>query len=253
MKKKAPSSQPRPRGKLLIGLLATSIVGLVGAVLVTASPSSGIRPVSDSETLTQAKVAFADRRFVEAEKLVRDAGDSGRLLLARILLERGRLVEARELFSHLLKAEPENPDVLRGMAGVLKGMGQGEAAVSYLEKAARLRNSADDWKALGLAQKERGDTLGALTAIQQSLKCDSQQADLSAMLSDLVTGKDALAGTSPGAPKAPGFDPLNSSGDLAASQTEDFVWGTSEQDSVEGQVLGSKGTATSLESRHEPR
>lgn len=210
MKRKPPSQIPARRGKALFGLLAISIIALLGGLLATSSPSSASRMGSDSDTLTQAKVAFAERRLVEAEKLARDAGEGGRLLLGHVLLERGRVVQAREIFSQVLKAEPENPDALRGLAGAMKGMGQGEAATAYLEKAARIRNSSDDWRALGLAQKERGDTLGALSSLQQSLKLDPEQSDLGALISDLVTGKEALAGNPPGAaPRGAGIDPFN--------------------------------------------
>ncbi len=203
------------RGRFALGFLIVSLLAAVGGVFALAA-SDGSRGGSrwsgvagGPGALDRAKIAFVDRDFEEAETLAREAGESGRLLLGRILLERGRLLPAREIFYQILKAEPESPDALRGMGAVLRGLGQHEAAIAYLQKAARIRNSADDWKALGLAQRDRGESLGALTSLQQSLKIDPDQADVSALLTDLVTGKNALAGGPAAGSKTFGIDPMN--------------------------------------------
>jgi len=201
------------RGRFALGFLLVSLLAAGGGIFALASSgaagSRGGQAELAPDVLAQAKIAFAERDFAQAEKLAREAGEPGRLVLGRALLERGRLLEARDVFAGLLREGPEDADALRGMGAALRGLGQSEAALGYLQRAARLRNSADDWKALGLAQRERGDALGALSALRQSLQLDPAQADLSSILGDLVTGKDALAGTSPSAPRGFGLDPMN--------------------------------------------
>lgn len=209
--KAARKGEQSKRRRMAFGFLAVSLLAAGGGLvaLATSSADGSTGDMRSVDRITQAKVALADREFAEAEKLAREAGEPGRLVLGRALLERGRLLEARDVFSSLLKLRAEDPDALRGMGAVLEGLGQHEAALGYLQKAARLRNSADDWKALGLLQRERGDSLGALTSLQRSLKLDPQQADLSSMLTDLVTGKDGLAGKTPAASRGFGVDPMN--------------------------------------------
>ena len=179
---------------------------LAGALFVGGAGLLALMSPAEAGALDRAKIAFADGDYIRAERLAREAGEGGRLLAGRALLERGRLLAARDLFSQVLKESPEIADALRGMGAVLQGLGQHEAAIAYLQKAARVRNSADDWKALGLAQRDRGENLGALTSLQQSLKLDPEQADVTALLSDLVTGKNAMAG---GPTKGFGVDPMN--------------------------------------------
>jgi tetratricopeptide (TPR) repeat protein len=140
--------------------------------------------------------------------LLKDRPDdrAARLLLARVLGERGRLKEAKELFEAALQADSKDQEAIRGLARVLVASGDAAGAARWLRKATDLRpDDALVWKELGLAQKEAGDSIGAFASIQRSLTIDPDQADLSALVGDLVKAPSTL--TIPGMnPRTGAFD-----------------------------------------------
>ncbi len=209
----------RGRAALALGLLLVSILGAGGAILALgASDPARVPEVRELDRLILAKAAFADRDCAGAETLVREIVKAhpdhpgARVFLARVLVERGRLVEARDLLAGLLKDDPRDYEAARVMAGALRGLGQRDLAAAYLQKAAQLDRGKTDpglFKEIGLLERERENPLGALSAFQESLRLDPQQADLGAMLSELVTGKNALPGGRAASPLPGGLDPMN--------------------------------------------
>ncbi len=209
----------RGRGALALALLLVSILGAGGALLALGSSDAAqLHHVRGLDRLTLAKAAFADRDFARAETLVREIlhalpdHPGAKVFLARVLVERGRLVEARDLLAELLKDDPRDYEATRAMAGALRGLGQRDLAAAYLQKAAQMDRGKDDpglFKELGLLERERENSLGALAAFQESLRLDPKQADLSAILAELVTGKNARPGGQPASPFPAGIDPLN--------------------------------------------
>ena len=211
----------KPRGAVRLAFLAVSALLAGGALLAVApSSSSERRSAGRADPLSAAKVAYVDRDFAQAEKLLREAiavepkDRAAALLLGRVLLDRGTLAEARSLFSEILKADPKNAEAARGMGAVYRRMGQLDLAIACWTQAAELKkNDAQLWKDLGLAQREKGDFLGALSSFQESLALDKSQGDLTSLMVELATGKNDLAGGPPGLSRAvAGFDPRASRG-----------------------------------------
>lgn len=189
------------RGSLALLSLGLAIVAAGGATLaVTGGPTPRSAP---SPGLAEAKALFANRKYLEAGRLLRAIPDpEARLLLGRTLVERGRLAEAREIFSDALKSDPLNVEALRGLAAAIRGLGQKDmAALLYRRAADADPKNPLAWKELGLCQRENGDAMGALASLQQSLALDRDQADLIALLSELATAPSA-------APRFPAVDPM---------------------------------------------
>lgn len=216
--RKHPQDQtaPQPKGLRILAILGGSLALALGGVLAVASSGSDVplRRTISFEPLQDAKIAFADRDFGRAESLTREAlrtapdSRDAKLLLGRILLERGRIAEARGLFAGLLKAQAEDVDGLCGMGEALRRMGQGDLAITHFQRAARLRgNDPYVWKQLGMAQREKGDAIGALASFQKSLSVDGKQEDLLNLVSELAVAKQDLQGLVPGIPKNHGLDP----------------------------------------------
>lgn len=178
---------------VLLSLGALSMVAASGTVSTRRSPGPG--------ALNAAKIAFSDRNYVEAEILLREILKSepgqtpGRVLLGRVLLERGRAAEAREIFAALVKEDAKHSESLRGLGAAYRGLGQLELAVVFLGQAAELEKTNPLlWKELGFAQREKGDPFAALASFQQSLSLDKSQADISNLLAELATGKPGHSG-----------------------------------------------------------
>lgn len=205
------------RGIALFALLGTALATTAGVLAMGSSEKASAPLISLRQgRLDLARAAFLGHDAAKAERLLRDIlqdrpeDREARLLLGRVLSDRGRHLEARELYEALLKANAKDVDALRGLGQVLRGLGQHEAAVRRLQAAVDLRKDDPSlWKELGLAQREGGDALGALFSIQKSLSLDRDQADLSALLSELAMGKPADAGLAPGRARPGSFDPLN--------------------------------------------
>jgi Flp pilus assembly protein TadD len=205
------SSESRPaRGLRVLAMLGVSAALAFGGVLAVANSGRESIPAAAAtsvDPLAAAKVAFADRDYARAETLAR-AIPGARALLGRILVERGRIAEARDLFSALLTDDPQDVDALRGMGTALLRMGQGDLAITHFQRAAKLRGSDPTiWKELGMAQREKGDSMGALASFQKSLSLDGKQEDLLNLLSELAAAKQDLPGLSTGMPKGRGPDP----------------------------------------------
>ena len=215
MKKESRKVERGGRGRLALLSLAASLVLATGA-LVAATSSTGRSVRHDGwDRLSLAKIAYADRNYPEAESLLREIQKSGtweisaRLLLGRVLLDRGRPSEARETLAAVLKEEPKNVEALRGLGAAYKELGQLDLAIVFLTQAAEIgKSDAKLWKELGFAQRERGDSMGALSSFQQSLSIDGGQGELSNLMAELVTAKNSPAGGPGGVSHGPGNDPF---------------------------------------------
>ncbi len=213
-------SEGAGRGRALaLALLLVSILGAGGALLALGASDPGRRPdVREPDRLTLAKAAFADRDYARAETLLREMLKAlpdhrgARVFLGRVLVERGRLLEARDLLSGVLKDDPKDYEATRAMAAALRGLGQRDLAAASLQRAAQLDGGRTDpglYKELGILERERGDALAALTALQQSLSLDPNQEDLRTVLAELGTGKDGLAEGRSRSPLPGGLNPMN--------------------------------------------
>lgn len=209
------------RGITTLAIFSIVLVGAASGIVVLGSNSDSTVTRNVAATrLDRAKVAFADRDYKKAEEIAREyltvsPNDvEARALLGRILVRRGRLNEARDLFTALLKDDPKHYEATRGLAEVYEGQGQADLAIMYWHRAAELRKDDPEiWREIGLAQYRKGDYLAALSSIQQSLALDPNQTDLSNIMTQVVTGKNAWEDpySDPSAMNQGkgGFDPLN--------------------------------------------
>ena len=226
----------RRRGLVVLTLLCVAVLAAVAGIVAALTPASTL-PLAPAGSLDRARVAYLDGDLAAAERLLRELREdrAARRLLGRVLCDRGRLVQAKETYEALLKVDPQDIDALRGIARAVGAMGQPAPAVHWLQTAADLRKEDPAiWKELGLAQRDAGDSISAFTSIQKSLALDPEQADLSALLPDLLKapptpqipglpGQPARfdgvgpAGTddpfrNANRPRPPGVDPLMPSG-----------------------------------------
>ncbi len=202
MRSSSTDSRTSRRGIRVLGAFALSLALVGGGILVLASSgreSLPIPPRGDSDLLKEAKVAFVDGDFARAEKNLRTlSGNDARILLGRVLLERGRCDEASRIFGALLKEDPRSFEATCGLATASGRLGQGDLAVASWRRATELRSTdARVWRELALGQREKGDSLGALSSAQRSLALDPDEGDLSGLLTEL-----ALGGANPS--RAPG-------------------------------------------------
>lgn len=208
------------RGLALVVLLAASLVAAVGAVVWSLGPTSNPRvAASPADRLDPARAAYLRHWLSEAEMTLRDVlrdrpdDRDARLLLGRVLVDRGRLLEARATFESVLKEDAKDVDALRGLARALVGLKQAPTAVAQLRTAVGFRGEDPGlWKELGLAQRDAGDAMGAFASLQKSLELDPEQADLSALLPDLLQAP-SVPGL-PGQPRLAPADPLSPTGGL---------------------------------------
>jgi len=198
------------RGLLSIALLGIAVVLTAGgATLALSVPSGSVTQTRKSglDGLVTAKIAFADRKHGECQRLLKDLLAAqpdcleGRILLGRDLLDQGRLRESLEQFSAVLKVAPQQLDATRGMASAYRAMGQYDLALVYHARACDLApENPEVWKERGLAERDKGDPMAALSSLQHSLSLDNGQADLSSLLSELAVGKvDPTVARAPGA------------------------------------------------------
>jgi predicted Zn-dependent protease len=226
----------RGKGLALLFLLGGAVVASVATFALSfADRTPAPPPAVQLGRLDQARAAYLDRDFASAEKILRDllrdhSGDrKARLLLGRLLADRGRLAEAKDSFEALVKVDPKDVEALRGLGQALRSLGQAGAAARTLQSAVDLRKDDPSlWRELGLAQRDAGDTFGAFSSVQKSLALDPEQADLQLLLGELArpTVEPALPGQKPrtgfdpaslsipdpnrgpNRPRAPGVDPL---------------------------------------------
>lgn len=218
MKPPSPVSRPRLRGLLALGVMALLVLVAGAAFLTLAAPGRESRtPPNVVDRLSAAKIAFAQRDFARAEELLRGILEgrkedlSARLFLGRVLLERGRLVQARQIFEDAVRTHPKELEALWGMAATLRAMGLSDPALLYYHQATKLpegKGRPELWKGFALAQKEKGDFLGALASARESLALDKDQMDLARLLSELAAGSAGPPGVPPGSASL-AFDPLN--------------------------------------------
>lgn len=204
----------KPRGLRFVVFLAGASVLALGGVLALASSGtvSAPRGTPAPDLLDRAKIAIADEEWLTAENLLRTlSGKEARALLGRTLLERGACEEAAKVFGEVLKEDANSFEALRGMALANKCLGRPEAASAYFMRAAQIRK--DDprvWRELGLCQQRAGDTIGAISSIQQSLRLAPDQRELSNNLGDLARGPADPGLSAPAAWRGPGADQASS-------------------------------------------
>lgn len=134
-----------------------------------------------------------------SEKILRQlSGNAAKILLGRVLLERGHAAEAQQHFQNILTQDPQNLEASSGLARALQTLGQPELALAVLRKVMTLEPAKNDprlWKQLGMMQRASGDSFGALASFQKSLQLDPAQSDVSESYSDTASGLDAPADT----------------------------------------------------------
>lgn len=208
-----------PRGLRTLAFLGGSLILALGGLLAVASSGGETPPraMAISDPLTDAKVAIAEGDFASAENLLRkilkdQPGDlSAKVFLGRVLRQRGRLSEARDIFGAILKADPKNCEATRGLGSVYQAERQFQLAVVYFSRAAQLkRDDPQIFRELAFAQEAAGDSMGALSSLQESLKLDPGQSDLMTLQGELALGgaRNPLEGL-PDLPKMPGVDRIN--------------------------------------------
>lgn len=215
MKHRATDDRPRVKGKAaLLFLAAASLLSLGAIALLASTAASPTRNITELEPLVAAKVALVDRNLERAESLLRDAlrvdptHKETRLLLGRVLVERGRPTQARDILAALLREDPTNSETLRTLASACQRVGQWDLAAVYLGQATQIRKTdASLWRELGLTQKQTGDSFAALSSLQHSLSLEADQGDVSTLISELVQAAPRSPGDPGSRPLA--IDPMN--------------------------------------------
>lgn len=204
------------RGLAFILLLAAALAATAGVLIARFVPEPSPPPSIARRPLDLARAAYLAHDGATAEGILRDIlrdrpdDRDARLLLGRVLTDRGRLAAARESFETVLKAHGKDVDALRGLGQVLRASGEGGPAVRMLQTAVDLRKDDPSlWKELGLAQRDAGDSFGAFSSIQKSLTLDPEQADLSTLLGELA--QSPVAPALPGQTHRSGFEPATPS------------------------------------------
>ena len=211
----AGSSDPRSPRRGIVALLSLGVsLGLtLGGFLALASSARETAPTHAPihDPLADAKIAVVDGDFASAEKILRTIyGNEAKTLLGRVALELGHPDEASQLFGEVLKEDSKNLEATRGLAIAPERLGRLDLAILYWTRATELRKGdAHLWRGLALCQREKGDAMGALSSLQQSLSLDSHQMDLSNLLTELATQKPEIGHPGLGAPQSPGMDRLH--------------------------------------------
>src|SRR5207248_6904146 len=115
-----------------------------------------------------------------------------RLFYGHVLLDLGRLSQARGLFNALHKERPDSAEVVAGLGEVHERSGELDLAISCFKRAGEMdKNNARFFRLLGLAQEERGDRMGALFSFRQSLRLLPGQEDLSKRMNEIGAARQA--------------------------------------------------------------
>lgn len=137
-----------------------------------------------SERFEQAVITYYQRQFAAIggkvaldmdEERIRvvwtpDAASDDPFGYAVSLLQRGELREAVPLMESLLRADPENVDVLYNLGMAHSDMGQLDEAVALLSRTVELDPDNDNaLVALGVAHQREGDTDEALAALREAV------------------------------------------------------------------------------------
>lgn len=195
------------RGIRVWSVLAVALMLVVGVILATvkSSPDIPARTATPRDLLSEAKIAFAGGDYGEAEKILRTLpGNEAKSLLGRVLVRGGRMEEAFRILGEVLRQDPKDFEATRAMAFAAQRLGRLDQAVLLWTRATAL-NKADPevWRELALCHREKGDVLGAMTAIQESLALNPTQPDLSNILTELALGQDPSKGSLPGGMRKP--------------------------------------------------
>ena len=217
MKKVRAETRVRRKGIRNIAFLLAAVL-TSGGVAVTVGMSggdSGSRGRSPLDRLSRAKIAYAEESLKQAEALLKGIGEyrsaGASHLLGKVLLEQGRLKEAGELFSGLLKKD--NKDV-----AALLGLGEVHERGRLFRQAIRLYKQATQldptnpltWRRLGMCQYLSGDSIGSLFSFRHSLRHLPGQEDLSQLMNEIGASQNAqrLAGPGRRTPRQDPFDPF---------------------------------------------
>ena len=203
----------RLRGGGAWALLLVSVILAAGAVWsVSRRADEKLPTVRSADAWDAARIAFADRDLRGAEARLRELlaaqpdRREARLLLGRVLCERGRIPEAREIFTALSASQPD-PESLRGLGAVSEKDRRYDLAASYYHRAIDLRKEDPSlWRDLGRAQAAGGNAVGALSSVQESLRLDPAQADLVVLRGELAASLQAPP------PRAPGSTEVGKAG-----------------------------------------
>jgi len=223
MKREAPSSR---RGLVIISILGITILLAGGAVLaLTRGESRGLQSMSPRERLDLARSAYASQEFRRAEELLAPLAQAGsleipdRLFYGRVLLALGRLSKARDVFNAIHKEAPNTEEAVLALGELHERAGERDLAISCYNRASDMKK--DDPRAfrlLGLAQYSSGDRMAAMFSIRQSLRLLPGQEDLSKLLNELGTGRQARLASPDPRSRAPSFDPFDNAPPRAGSE-----------------------------------
>jgi tetratricopeptide (TPR) repeat protein len=193
------------------GLFCLLIIVAVFAVALLLSDAKGPEPVSFRAVspLTEAYRAYVSKDYARAKATIDEQlkvwpdDHELKLLQIRVLLEMGRLAEAKKVADSFQKAKVEGVEVLVALAELYRKMGYPDAAAGYLGKALQIRrDDAYLWKEMALLQYAQGRHMEALTSCQESLRLDPSQEDLKKLSGEIAMAlaeAPTPAGTRPGA------------------------------------------------------
>ncbi len=211
MKKSVPLEKQGRRGRFALGYLTVALILAAGAALtLTASSGSPRAFTASSPACDRAKAAYADGDLARAEEILREvlasapADRAAKLLLARVLLARGRLAESRRILMTILGEEKDYYPAVCGVAEVSEALNQPDVAAMWWRRAASI-NSKDAEPQVRLARvlHKKGDSPGAMAALQRARAIDPKREDVEALFQEILEAQAAPANP-PGIPHAGG-------------------------------------------------
>lgn len=210
--------KPSRRGLLALSFLGVALVGTVAACLMLVNRGEGTPSLSREERMKSARMALGDGDFGRAETLLAPLGEERTseidlgLVVGRTLLGLGKLSAARAQYNALHKKFPDRYEVLMGLGEVHERSNELDHAIACYRRASEMaKQSPEAFRALGMAQVKRGDRMGALFSFRQSLRLRTGQEDLSRLLDEIGSSKEAMAGRRPSPAASSPPDPF---GDL---------------------------------------
>ncbi len=213
MTREQPSSR---RGLIIVSILGMTSLLAGGAVLaLTRGDGGNSQTVSPHARLIQARAAYADKEFRRAEEALAPLIHAGslstpeRLFYGRILLELGRLSKARDVFNAIHKEEPKSGTAVLALGEVHERSGERDLAITCYKRASEMQNEDPRaFRLLGLAQYHGGERMAAMFSIRQSLRLLPGQEDLSKLLNEIGTGRQARMTPPDPRSRASSFDPF---------------------------------------------
>jgi len=187
------------RGLILLSFLGLAVLGVGGAAVALWGPSrTPSRGLTREQRLAAVHSACAEERWPGAEELLRtllaeDPKDLNlRLLMARVLLELGKVSQARQLYDQIHKEKPDTAEAVIGLGRVHESLGELDHAIACYRRATEMRPSDGlIHRRLGLALLKKGDSIAALFSIRQSLKVQPGQEDLSRLMNEIGASRQA--------------------------------------------------------------